>query len=250
MSITSNTPETVTLVKEDTANKNTFRVTLNLDNPTITTTTNGTVQLTSDNYINNVSLVTNVVPASQTKTVTITENGTTAITPDNNIPYLDSVIVNTNVPYKFIDRMYLNVDSSSTYYVINPQEHDIVEISSTATQIVPDSYTYVNNVAIVKIVSQKSYTVNANASHNTTFVRMYGADLQGFEIGNREYVTTYLFSGYLYIIRDAANIRFQPTSTPPLFTVGLQGTSSEQDTFLINENLLTDEFKSFYFPSN
>lgn len=98
MSITSNTPETVTLVKEDTANKNTFKVTLNLDNPTITTTTNGTVQLTSDNYINNVSLVTNVVPASQTKTVTITENGTTAITPDNNIPYLDSVIVNTNVP--------------------------------------------------------------------------------------------------------------------------------------------------------
>lgn len=98
MSITSNTPETVTLVKEDTANKNTFRVTLNLDNPTITTTNNGTVQLTSDNYINNVTLTTNVVPASQTKTVTITENGTTAITPDNNIPYLDSVIVNTEVP--------------------------------------------------------------------------------------------------------------------------------------------------------
>lgn len=108
MSITSNTPETVTLVKEDTANKNTFRVTLNLDNPTITTTNNGTVQLTSDNYINNITLTTNVVPSSQTKTVTITENGTTTITPDNNIPYLDSVVVNTNVQPKLqtISRTY------------------------------------------------------------------------------------------------------------------------------------------------
>ena len=118
MSITSNTPETVTLVKEDTANKNTFRVTLNLDNPTITTTANGTVQLTSDNYINNVSLVTNVVPASQTKTVTITENGTTAITPDNDIPYLDSVIVNTNVQPKLqtISRTY----TSNMTQIISP----------------------------------------------------------------------------------------------------------------------------------
>lgn len=108
MSITSNTPETVTLVKEDTTNKNTFRVTLNLDNPTITTTANGNIQLTSDNYINNVTLVTNVVPSSQTKTVTITENGTTTVLPDNNIPYLDSVVVNTNVQPKLqtISRTY------------------------------------------------------------------------------------------------------------------------------------------------
>lgn len=136
MSITSNTPETVTLVKEDTANKNTFRVTLNLDNPTITTTTNGTVLLTSDNYINNVSLVTNVVPASQTKTVTITENGTTAITPDNNIPYLDSVIVNTNVPQYKIDSIKIKQNGSQLLATVAQEIINITE-DTDITNLIP-----------------------------------------------------------------------------------------------------------------
>lgn len=96
MSLVSNTTLTL-LRKEDTINNTTFNLHMTIDNPTITTTNNGTIQLTSDNYINNITLKTNVVPSSQTKTMTITENTTTTITPDNNIPYLDSVIVNTNV---------------------------------------------------------------------------------------------------------------------------------------------------------
>lgn len=249
MSITSNTPETVTLVKEDTQNKNTFKVTLNLDNPTITTTTNGTVQLTSDNYINNVSLVTNVVPASQTKTVTITENGTTAITPDNNIPYLDSVIVNTEVPSGFIEQIASREQATAPYVPIIPSEHEIIEITSTQTNIIPDNYTFVNNVAIIKIPSTKTYTLYALSSYETTFLGLYSSDIGSFEVPKNSYRERRLYYGYVYIIKNSAEIRFKGKTENQFILIEMNGSSIQEDSFLLSRPLFTENFLSTYFPS-
>lgn len=249
MSITSNTPETVTLVKEDTANKNTFRVTLNLDNPTITTTNNGTVQLTSDNYINNITLNTNVVPSSQTKTVTITENGTTTITPDNNIPYLDSVIVNTEVPSGFIEQIATREQATAPYVPIIPSEHEIIEITSTQTNIIPDNYTFVNNVAIIKIPSTKAYTLYALSSYETTFLGLYGSDIGSFEVPKNSYRERQLYRGYVYIIKNSAEIRFKGKAENQFMLIEMNGSSTQEDSFLLSRPLFTENFLSTYFPS-
>lgn len=284
MSITSNTPETVTLVKEDTANKNTFRVTLNLDNPTITTTTNSTIQLTSDNYINNITLTTNVVPASQTKTVTITENTTTAITPDNGIPYLDSVIVNTNVQpnLQTVSRTYTqsgfyeipspegyymnqvnvtinipqinginySIDNSSTYDIV-PQGMTINEIQNKVQDvtILPSNLTYTNNVALMKPLGSYIIRIDTTGSGDITVIKHKDGGLQIEEAADGKTYGFYPEKSYFYLIKNADYIRLMDQNNTHMFSATMKAHSDTMDSLFITDSLLLTTFKNAFFPT-
>lgn len=283
MSLVSNTTLTL-LRKEDTINNTTFNLHMTIDNPTITTTNNGTIQLTSDNYINNITLKTNVVPSSQTKTVTITENGTTAITPDNNIKYLDSVIINTNVQpleetlnktytesgnyeIKKTENYYLkqvnltinipqinginySLDDSTTYD-LTPQGMTINEINNTAneTTLVPATLTYTNNVALIKPLGTYTIRIDTVGAGDITIIKHRDGGLQIEEAADGKIYGFYPEKSYFYLIKNADVIRFKDQNNNNMFATTMKAHSDVMDSLFIQDTLLLTTFKNTFFPT-
>lgn len=283
MSLVSNTTLTL-LRKEDTINNTIYNLHMTIDNPTITTTNNGTIQLTSDNYINNITLKTNVVPSSQTKTVTITENTTTTITPDNNIPYLDSVIVTTNVQpveqtinqtytesgyyeIKKTDNLYLKqvnltinipqilkidyIQDASTSYVIEPSDLTITTVPNTEdlNPITPENLTYVNNIAVIKPLSTGTIKINETMSFDLTILKHRDGGLQIEEIKAGNIYQFEPEKSYFYIMRNCNMLRFLDSNNTAMFAATMKAYNSVIDAIYIDDSMTMTEFKFNYFPT-
>ncbi|EDR28583.1 hypothetical protein EDI_238450 [Entamoeba dispar SAW760] len=257
---------------------------MTIDNPTITTTNNGTIQLTSDNYINNITLKTNVKPSSQTKTINITENGTTTVTPDNNIPYLDSVIINTNVQpteetinktytesgyyeIKKTDNYYLkqvnltinipqinginySLDDSSTYD-LTPQGMTINEIQNAAqdTTIFPTDLTYTNNVALIKPLGTYPIRIDTTGAGDTTIIKHKDGGLQIEEGADGKTYRFYPEKSYCYLIKNADTIRLMDQNNTHMFSATMKAQSDTIDSLYITDSLLLTTFKNAFFPT-
>ncbi|BFU26271.1 hypothetical protein CL6EHI_130540 [Entamoeba histolytica] len=153
MSIINKTTKQETLIRKDELNKNTFKVTVNTDDITIETTTNGITTFTSENYIDSIQLITQVPePKIQTKAVTITENGSYTISPDDNLDALDHVYVTTNVPQYKIDSMRVYQNGIQNIITVAPEiiyvtEHntditDLIEADAKLHKFTSNSETY------------------------------------------------------------------------------------------------------------
>ncbi|EDR26247.1 hypothetical protein EDI_081040 [Entamoeba dispar SAW760] len=257
---------------------------MTIDNPTITTTNNGTIQLTSDNYINNITLKTNVKPSSQTKTVTITENTTTTITPDNNIPYLDSVIVTTNVqpigalvtrtftesgfyeikrPQDYymsqvnvtinipqINGINYSLDDSSTYD-LTPQGMTINEIQNTTqdTTIFPTDLTYTNNVALLKPLGTYTIRIDTTGAGDITIIKHKDGGLQIEEGADGKTYGFYPEKSYFYLIKNADTIRLMDQNNTHMFSTTMKAYSDTMDSLFITDSLLLTTFKTTFFPT-
>ncbi|EDR28237.1 hypothetical protein EDI_054650 [Entamoeba dispar SAW760] len=257
---------------------------MTIDNPTITTTNNGTIQLTSDNYINNINLVTDVHPSSETKTVNITENGTIAVTPDNGIPYLDSVIINTNVQpteetisqtytesgyyeIKKTDNYYLKqvnltinipqilkidyIQDSSTSYVIEPSDLTITTIENTEdlTPITPENLTYVHNIALIKPTSTGIIKINETMSFDLTILKHKDGGLQIEEIKAGNIYQFEPEKSYFYIMRNCNMLRFLDSNNTALFASTMKSYGSTIDAIYIDDSMTLTQFKINYFPN-
>ena len=94
----------------------------NLQNKSVTVTTNGTQNITPDtgyDGLSKVELTTNVQPDLESKSITITENTTTTITPSQDKDGISSVTVVTNVPQGITPTGTINITENGTVDVTN-----------------------------------------------------------------------------------------------------------------------------------